>query len=321
VLLVSLLPTFICANQIHVDLDFTTRELQSKQGEAMLTEIRSHSQLPQYGKCWTRALDLLDAGCRHLTEDIQQRLAVEFSHCFLLKADRPTEKCEIDQPVAVCTRRMQPEAFQAYSEFYTHTQNICFFLQAAVWQYETEETIERLSDNTATIAQQIDDAKELQSELLRQQNVSLTNQHLLIAGGEELRRTIEDSKIDVRSMMTDLQKTTHEQRALIFEVFDRVSSLRSMVLGEFAGFYSLIFYFFAVLIAYLLTSTPRTSSSRFWLFVILTLNMAAEWILAKWCIREQLDPITGYLMDENVIIICLFICNIVFISNLVCGSP
>jgi len=40
------------------------------------------------------------------------------------------------------------------------------------------------------------------------------------------------------------------------------------------------FLFFTVLIAYLLTSTPRTSSSRFCgPFVILTLNMTTEWLL------------------------------------------
>ena len=86
---------------------------------------------------------------------------------------------------------------------------------------------------------------------MKPQNASVINQNVLITSGKELRRTLKESKIDVRSMMADLQKSTFEQRNLIFEVFERVRSLQSIVMGEFIGFYSTIFYAVAILIAYL----------------------------------------------------------------------
>jgi len=75
------------------------------------------------------------------------------------------------------------------------------------------------------------------------------------------------------------------------------------VMGEFTGFYSLIFYALSITVAYLLTSTQRTSGARFWLFFILTLNVAVEWMLAKWYVDfgAQMDPVTGHPVDENVI--------------------
>lgn len=290
-----------CLIQAHVELDFSVREQRYKEGETKLTEFRSHSKSSQYGQCWTRALSLLEDGCRNLTEDVQQRLAVEFSHCFLLKSGRQTKRCDISESATVCTQRMQEEEFNVYTEFFVHTQNICFYLQASLWQEQTEETIARLADNSANVARQLENSSELQSELLKQQNISLVNQGKLINSGEELQRTLEESKINVQAMMINLQKSTIEQRNLIFEVFDRVRSLQSMVMGEFTGFYSMIFYVASILIAYFLTSTPRTSSSRFPLFVVLTLNVACEWLLAKWCNgSEQRDPVTGQLADVNV---------------------
>jgi len=108
-----------------------------------------------------------------------------------------------------------------------------------------------------------------------------------------------------QAMVTEFQKAASEHqnlKYLISEVFDRVRSLQSLVLGEFTGFYSLIFYALAIVITYLLTSTPRTSGARFWLFLILTVNVAAEWMLAKWYTgTSQLDPVTGLHIDENVI--------------------
>jgi hypothetical protein len=290
-----------CVIQAHVDLDYAVREQRYRDGETKLTELRGHAKSPNYGHCWMRALLLLEDGCKDLTEDVQQQLAIEFSHCFLLKSGRPTKRCESSEPAAVCTQRMQREEFSVYTEFFVHTQNICFYLQASLWQEQTENTIARLADSSDNVARQLENASELQSELIKQQNISLINQGKLMNSGEELRRTLEESKIDVQAMMIDLQKSTTEQRNLIFEVFDRVRSLQSIVMGEFTGFYSLIFYVASILIVYFLTSTSRTSSSRFPLFVVFTLNVVFEWLLAKWCVgSEQLDPVTGQLADMNV---------------------
>ena len=183
--------------------------------------------------------------------------------------------------------------------------NFCMFLlQATEWQQATEDTIDRLADTSATVASQLDNASELQLELIRRQNDSLEKQQQIIERGTELRQTLEESKSDVRAIMMDLKSSTAEQRNLIFEVFDRVNSLQSIVMGEFTGFYSLIFYGVSTLIAYLLTSTPRTSGARFWLFLTLTMNVGAEWIISKWYstggTNSNYDFISGSMVDESV---------------------
>jgi len=280
--------------------------------KAKLIELRSHTR---YGPCWTAALESLESGCRQLTEDVQHELALKFVRCFLLKTGRPVESCD-DIDKAECTRRMTSEVFSAYTEFFTYTQSICFYLQASEWQITTEETIDRLTDSSASVVQSLQHAEDNQREMLHMQNDSARFQQQLVESGVELQQKLEESKVNVQVMMQEFQKAVSEHqnlKYLITEVFDRVQALQSIVMGEFTGFYSIIFYTLAIVITYLITSTPRTSGARFWLFLILTLNVATEWMLAKWSnVSGQLDPVTGHPVDENV---SHFICMLQTLAN------
>jgi len=295
-----------CGVGLHIDLP-PSDESRYEHGKAKLVELRRYTGT-RYGPCWTAALQSLEDGCRQLTEDVQHDLALKFVECFLLKTGREIEPCEYADK-ADCTRRMSSEIFSAYTEFFTHTQSICFYLQASEWQISTGETIDRLTDSSASVVEKLESADGLQHELLRKQNDSLHIQQNLLEGSVDLRQSLESSKDDVKAMMQEFQTAVSEQKklkGLVFEVFSRVQSLQSLVLGEFAGFYSLIFYALAIVIVYVLTSTPRTSGARFWLFLVLTMNFAIELILAKYYdVAGELDPVTGNPVDENVIFFML----------------
>ena len=57
-----------------------------------------------------------------------------------------------------CLEGVGNNAFTAYSNFYTHTQNMCFFLESQVWHEETEDKIRRLSEASSEAAEAIDAA-------------------------------------------------------------------------------------------------------------------------------------------------------------------
>ena len=182
---------------------------------------REASSRPRYSKCWTDALVELQSGCKALTDETQHRMALAFTNCFLQKTGRNSYPCSSDVEVSLCTSSMTAEAYNTYTEFFTHTQNICFFLQAQIWQDETDNTISRLADNSAHVAQQMEDSSLLQSDIIKKQNESIQNQELLLKHGNNLRQTLEESSLDVHRMMQEFKDSTSEQRAMIFEVFDR----------------------------------------------------------------------------------------------------
>ena len=117
-------------------------------GKAKYEDILRESKMPRYSECWTGALDKLHLGCATLTDDMQHRLAFVFSSCFLKRIGRPTVDCTDEMTIEECAGAMSSEAVSVHMEFFTHTQNICFFLQSQLWQDNTELTISRLSESS-----------------------------------------------------------------------------------------------------------------------------------------------------------------------------
>jgi hypothetical protein len=107
--------------------------------------------MPRYGACWKAALHRLDQGCKQLDDQVQSRLALSFANCFLEKAGIRTYPCEDSAPLADCLANVDNNGFTAYSNFFTQTQNICFFLQSQMWQELTEETVNRLTASSAQV--------------------------------------------------------------------------------------------------------------------------------------------------------------------------
>ncbi len=278
-----------------------TEDAIFQQGKEKYEAIERNTQMPRYSQCWTDALKKLSVGCKHLTDDMQSRLAITFTNCHLAKTGRTQYPCDDDVDLAVCTNDMTTEAYIVFTEFFTHTQSICFYLQSQVWHDATQNVITRLADTSEQVAQQIEDSSHLQNELLKKQNDSISNQQILIERGGELKKTLEVSSINVNKMLEEFKDSTSEQRALIFEVFDKVTALQSVVMGEFTGFYSLIFYTASVLVSYLLTSTPRTSGARFRLFVLMTLNAVVERLIVIWGAQDNTLS-EGHILDSSVCI-------------------
>ena len=156
----------------------------------------------------------------------------------------------------------------------------------------------RLTDNSIKVVQTLEDTNELQDSILEAQRKSLAQQERLLESSSQLGLALDMSKDNVKDMLEEFRyisllvcflifikfcplcnffrSSTSEQRNLIFEVFDRLSKLQNLVLGEVSGFYSLIFYPTAFLTVYLLTSTSRTAAARFWLFVLFGCSLALE---------------------------------------------
>lgn len=65
-----------------------------------------------------------------------------------------------------------------------------------------------------------------------------------------------------------------------------------MMLGEFLGFYFIVYYIMLVLLFYLVTFIFRTGFVRFWMFGIVIVNILVERFIIYVCI-------SGLLMVNN----------------------
>lgn len=86
------------------------------------------------GACWHQAA--VQAGsCFNILKD-RRRLALAFTNCHLEESERP---------MAPSPSQMSDATFAIYTEFYTHTADLCFHLQGEHYQLRAQDALARLS--------------------------------------------------------------------------------------------------------------------------------------------------------------------------------
>ncbi|CAC5402546.1 unnamed protein product [Mytilus coruscus] len=273
---------------IPVEVKFTNLDKSKFQaGKTEFELMQSKSEFPNYGYCWKETIISLTKDCEQLTAEVQGKLALAYLNCFLQMQDLPIYECDVTQKLSECTENMKDSDRSSMATFFTHTQNICYFLEAQVWHDETERTIRRLATSSEDVATQLEETSELQNEMLHQQKESMTNQKEILEKSVNLSNIISTSSDNMHKIFDEYKNVTIEQRHLIGDLFDKFSHLQSMMLGEFTGLYSILYYAVMVLMSYFLTSAPRTAAARFWLFGIATVNILSERFAISWLISEE----------------------------------
>lgn len=279
---------------LNESLDLSLDQQQRLQnGEKEFQRIRSHAD---HSKCWEVAITRLRNGCKHLTDIEQSRLAIAFANCHFEKSGLKTYPCGKDESIADCTGDMAKSvlAFNTYTEFYTHTSDICFYLQSHIWQQKTEDTINKLSSTSNVVADQLEASLTNQKRVLEGQMSSLSNQGEILKNEAYLRNALKTSAESAKEAFLDMKKATAQQKAVLTETFDslfkgvdRITKLQSMLLGEFMTLHSLGFYLAAILACYLITSSPRTAGARLWLFAVLSAHIIIERLIVRWCVTDK----------------------------------
>ncbi|KAK8785170.1 hypothetical protein V5799_008467 [Amblyomma americanum] len=91
------------------------------------------AKIPEYGACWSDAVARLERGCDELNEELQGRLALAFTSCFLTKMGLEPLYCPESEPLSSHTRsrQWQAEAARTISELGTSSMRATAELQRA----------------------------------------------------------------------------------------------------------------------------------------------------------------------------------------------
>lgn len=254
--------------------------------------MKDRSSLPQYGACWKAAVEHLDEGCKRLSEETQSDIALHLTNCFLEMSGHKTYNCELDKKYnlrAICISSMSERAFNVYIEFYTHTQNICWFLRGQIWQ-------EIISENTWKVGKQLQLTALNQERILQAQRESLKLQEKMLKDGRNLELLLESLHVS---------SNTHQN--ILMMLSKSINNLQSWIMGEVSWIDSVIFYMISVFLTFLLTSSQRTLSSRIPISFLLFLNLLLERMICSF--------ITSDAQDMNVSSLYLKIYDFVWYSR------
>ncbi|XP_059092170.1 uncharacterized protein LOC131887571 [Tigriopus californicus] len=312
---------------VSLSLDSGTREERLQVGKKKYEMLVTDAKMPRYGPCWKKALQALETGCQNLTDDEQSYMALQFANCFLAKAGQTTYPCSRNQVLSECLKDMDHKAFTTFSDFFTHTHNMCYFLQSQVWHEHTEQTIARLSAASAQMSSNLEDSSNLQMNIIQNQRESLEYQRQIVANGTILSQAISSSKENVKEMLQEFKTSTLEQRTMIFEIFERLSNkLQNLVVNEVSWLYSVVFYGSCLLVVYLGTATRRTSDARLLLYCVLSLNFLMDRLVCNLSLQDGSEPVGDiedlpetiyfriWLMRKLVVFLCVCLTGYVAVN-------
>uniref|UniRef100_A0AAY4EAV2 Protein brambleberry-like n=1 Tax=Denticeps clupeoides TaxID=299321 RepID=A0AAY4EAV2_9TELE len=253
-----------------------------ERGLRQLQRVRDLAAQPRYGACWSRALEQTQARCQELTEETQGQIALAFTHCHLERSDRPYPRCPEGAEVRACTRTMDPVAFNAYTEFFTHAHSICHYLQGeqVAWGGCTVVCI-RLTESSAGVAEQLASTQRMAEDLAEAQSATLKSQEAILQNGEELKHTLLTSTQGMRDVFAEMSHSVKEQQIAFAEIFNRVAFLQSFIMSESHTLTCALYNSLAFCAAFFLTSARRTSRARFFLFGLVALNVYLERMICR----------------------------------------
>ncbi|KAK9888161.1 hypothetical protein WA026_000430 [Henosepilachna vigintioctopunctata] len=274
-----------------------TSEIISE-GRMQYQLLRERGNLPKYGPCWKSALETVDEGCRELSEETQSDIALSLSNCFLEMSGLETYHCDTDKKQNVrqiCISAMTDRAFNVYTEFYTHTLNMCWFLRGQIWQ-------ETISENTLKVGKQLETSAVQQEKLLQIQRESLEIQDHMLKHGKV-----------IENVLADLSSATQNHQEMLYVMGQTINNLQSWLVGEVSWFNTLVFYIGFGIFVIIVTSTPRTITSRLPILSLLVVHIFVErWacnlILNNGTYRNSAKDLYGDIYD------CVQLIRYVFIS-------
>ncbi|KAF0973233.1 hypothetical protein FDP41_008440 [Naegleria fowleri] len=156
-----------------------------EKGKELLGHYKKQSD---WSNCWRDAVNELVEHCKQLKTDEMKRtkLAIQITNCHLSKSGLRTYECKDYMTIQECTKDMitSPIAFNSYTEFSTHVDNICFFIKSELFQEQSDQIINNLLDETIRTMKSISSlnekalktneiiqtSMEIQEKILRGQN-------------------------------------------------------------------------------------------------------------------------------------------------------
>ncbi|XP_063416789.1 uncharacterized protein LOC134699027 [Mytilus trossulus] len=276
-------------------------------GKTSFQKFQSKSEFPVYGYCWKELIVSLEKGCKFLTAEIHGKLALSFLNCFLQMSGRPIYECDDQQKFLECTQSMKDTDHILLLNFFIDTKSMCYFLEVQVWNYETQQTINRLTHILGDVNTQLD------------HGIINPIMHYLRETLNKFEK-LSDSNAYLHDMLSKVINKSEEQDQLLSQFNHIVSQISSWS----TVFFSLLSFTCVLIISFLLTSTPLTKSARPWLLFIAVITFWIEEYAIVWW-RSLRNQQTGSDLEHHTYkevwrgIACL-LAIIAFGYSAICGK-
>lgn len=222
----------------------------------------------------------------------------------------------------ICIDSMSDRAFNVYTEFYSHTQNMCFYLYNRMWHEKAEETINLLNYNTEYVNEQLELAKNLQSGLLEQQKRGLEIQEILMKQGLKLSSELKISQSYVQNIAENFTTSAKEHGTLLIDIFSKLNFLQKWLLGEMSWLSSICYYIVFLIGILILSSTEKTHNSRLQMLFVYMFNLVMEYTgtyhLSYYISAAETFQTYNSLYKTVLRYFCIILSGSIFVKHMIC---
>lgn len=201
----------------------------------------------------------------------------------------------------LCMKDMSDRAYTAYTEFFSQTQNMCYFLQNQVWHRETESTINNLKSNSKIVNEKLLEARDLQNVLLQHQKEGLVAQEELIKNGKDLSNSLNVSKETLNKLTIDIRESTLEHRTILEDLFKEFHLLHSWLVGRYSLIDKIVYFSVSLALIMISTSMHFTSGARVYLILNLMSNFMLEWSLPSILSLFTVNSISNVTVSDSYV--------------------
>jgi len=258
-----------------------------EKGQSKYREFSENSRREKGGECWRNAVKDLEASCSGLDDSVMARLAYSFLTCHLQQHRRKVNVCAEGSDVESCTEDLSDTMFGIYTSFVMHTHNMCFYLQASMWQARMDSTVDRLQQSSENVAEGLlVTAGRTQDLLVGMDEVSSINSNIL-------------------------HKTNRLQEFIsqIFELVERIGHIQSAFYSQFTTYEMILFYGGAVILTLITTSFAGLSQARPQIMGLTCLSFALEQATAQYGLFSlQEDEVSKYYFQKQLRRVWLMMC-------------
>ena len=254
--------------------------VQAMQMDSLESRVKSGKSHYEFyktsGSCWESAVLSMSQSCNTMNEASQSLFAVKLTNCHLKRLGLKELTCEIGK----C--ELDSNTYIAYTQFFTHSFDICVYLSYHHWQMETQKTIDQLS----TVSE----------EALKLAQISNLITKEILEKQFEMKMQVDKSKAEMTLFVAEFINTTetlskemNKQQEFIAGWFQKIyvalmqiSNLHEDLMSQVWEMSSFVFFLVSLAFLTAITSFPETFNQRTRVFLISGVEIIFERSFGLW---------------------------------------
>ena len=250
-----------------------------EQGARTLTTINSYLSNGLYGHCYQTLLNNLGKMCYPMNEHRQTYLAFHLLRCFLLRTRQPTPNCEEENDLDACLEKLDHHHLILLSDFWGQALNTCRFLLQSTFEVGTQLAMQNITRSTANIANEVDNARRLQQQLVKNQHFAMIQQEKLQKDHKSIQHGMRTAHDLLISLLNNIKEVTNEETGRFFNLMKKLSEMQHYLIfysGRWSDVYQYAIAFAMIMMA---TLFRQAAHARGPLILLLLVQVGVEYMV------------------------------------------